>query len=195
MKKVSATTMLALLLLLISGAFYVAAQGSRERVEFPSNFRQTMFHYATVDRPDGKIYEIFIDRTALPNVRQGEAVPSGTRLVIESFLARRNNNQLERNAQGRLVKDRSEFDIHVIEKRNDWQSNNELTSGAWRVGAFDPRDGKPTPNLNLRECHECHTDASKPSRDFVFSWGLLGSAARSGQTVYFSCRSTAREPC
>ena len=181
-----------------------AQPSSVERVEFPRDFRQTMSLYTTVDRSDGKVYEIFINRTALEVWRSERRLPNGTQFVIESFNARRDaNGQLSRNAQGRLVKGESENEIHVTEKRSNWANNGEQTSvgllfgspsanGTWRVGAFDPRDGRRV-TVDVAECHKCHLD--RRAEDFHLSRGLLDSFVRSGQPSYISFTCEKREIC
>ncbi len=142
-----------------------------ERIDYPTDYRRNMAHYATVDRPDGKIYEIFINHEARAAYGNTNILPNGTTLVIESFVAQRNaNGQLTRDARGRLQKATSENEIHVTQKRNNWlPSRNEQTSGQWRVAAFDPRNATRIESIKAADCHSCHTDQSKPSRDFVFS--------------------------
>ena len=181
-----------------------AQQSSIERVEFPRDFRQTMSLYTTVDRSDGKVYEIFINRTALEVWRAERRLPNGTQFVIESFNARRDaNGQFSRNAQGRLIKGESENEIHVTEKRSNWANNGEQTTigmlfgsptqnGTWRVGAFDPRDGRRV-TVDIAECHKCHLD--RRAEDFHLSRGLLDSFARSGQPSYISFTCERREIC
>jgi hypothetical protein len=207
MKKVSATTMLALLLVLLSSVFFAVAQSSKQRIEFPQNYKQTMALYTTLDRADGKIYEIYINRPALETWRNQRRLPSGTQFVIESFTARRTSSgAFQTDTRGRLVKDSSEFEIHVSEKRNDWANNavqsttgllfgQPTADGQWRMDAFDPRDGSriAKTTAQIAECHQCHTD--RRAEDFILSRGLLDGFVRTGQPSYirFSCKE--REIC
>ncbi len=200
--------LLAIALVLMSGSvllgFGAAQQASLERVEFPRNFRQTMSLYTTVDRNDGKVYEVFINRTALEVWRNQRRLPNGTQFVIESFNAqKRANGVFLRDARGRLVKGESDNDIHITEKRNNWTNNGEQTSigmlfgspsanGTWRVGAFDPRDGRRV-TVDVAECHKCHLD--RRAEDFHLSRGLLDSFTRSGQPSYISFTCEKREIC
>jgi hypothetical protein len=192
-------------LVVLSGWWTVAAQTrGQERVEFPRDFRRSMSLYSTVDRSDGKVYEIFVNRTALASWRTQRRLPHGTQFVIESFNAQRDaNGTLRRDAQNRLIKGESDFEIHVSEKRNDWARNDEQTTtgslfgapaqnGAWRVGAFDPRDGRRIA-VNIAECHQCHTD--RRAEDFHLSRGLLDGFARSNQPSHISFTCEKREIC
>ena len=189
------------------GVVAVAQNANRARVEFPQNFRQTMALYSTVDRADGKVYEIYINQAALQQWRTNRTLPDGTVFAIESFVAQRAaNGQLQRDARGRLVKGESENEIHVSEKRTNWAQNGEQTSrgllggqqtqnGSWRVGAFDLRTGQPIAKTTaqIAECHTCHLE--RRAEDFVLSRGLLDGFARSNQPSYISFSCGAREIC
>ncbi len=193
---------LAVLALLICTAV-LAQNNARDRIVYPNDFRRTMSLYTTIDRADGKVYEIFINRTALETWRTERRLPHGTQFVIESFSAGRNaNGQLLRNARGRLVKGASDNEIHVSEKRTDWTGSEQMTTGnvfgtptqngRWRMAAFDPRDGRSV-SVNVAECHQCHQDAR--AEDFILSRGLLDGFARSNQPSYISFSCGQREIC
>lgn len=204
--KPTALGVIASLALTVGGAF-VVAQGQKGRVEFPRDFRTAMPMYATVDRGDGKVYEIYVNRLALEVWQRERRLPSGAQFVIESFNASRNaDGSLARDPRGRLVKAESDFEIHVTEKRMDWAQNADQTSrgllfgnatpnGTWRVGAFDPRTGERTPKTSAQvaECHQCHTE--RRAEDFVLSRGLLDQFARSGQPAHISFNCSEREIC
>jgi hypothetical protein len=174
-----------------------SAQPAGPRVEFPRDFRTGMAHYATVDRADGKVYELYVNEAALAGWQRFRPFPEGAVFAIESFLAERNADGSPRTgAGGRLVKGRSENEIHVSAKRSDWPPDGECSgeslmqgqpagSGRWRVGAFDPRDGKRIERASHPpgECVQCHTD--RRGEDFLLSAGLLDTFRRTRQTVYF----------
>jgi hypothetical protein len=184
-----------------------AAQTAKERVAYPEAFRSAMAHYATVDRADGKVYELFVNQPALEAWRRDRQLPAGAVFVIESFLAeRRADGAFARDAAGRLVKGASENEIHVAEKQATWAPNGECTSpslmngrpmasGSWRAGAFDPRNGQRIVRASHPpgECHQCHTD--RRGEDFILSRGLLDSFAASGRTSTISFMCGEREIC
>jgi hypothetical protein len=181
----------------------LAQNNARERIVYPTDFRRTMSLYSTIDRADGKVYEIFINRTALEIWRLERRLPHGTQFVIESFNAQRNaSGVLLRDARGRLLKGASDNEIHVSEKRNDWTGTEQTTLGnlfgtptqneRWRMAAFDPRDGKSVA-VNIAECHQCHQDSR--AEDFNLSRGLLDGFVRSGQPSYIAFTCEKREIC
>lgn len=184
------------------------AVASRERVEYPTNYREEMNLYATVDRIDGKVYEIFINDVGLESWRNERILPDGTTFVIESFNAQRDEaGNFLRDERGRLIKGESENEIHVNEKRMDWVANDEITStgllsgnetgnGQWRVSSFDPRTGlfaEPANGDGIQACHTCHLE--RRAEDFVLSRGLLDSFVRTGNAAYISFDCTEREIC
>jgi hypothetical protein len=177
------------------------AQARPERVELPTDFRSTMAHYATVERADGKVYEIYINRTGLEGWRADRRLADGASFAIESFDAQRDGNgALLRDASGSLVKGESDNEIHVSAKRLAWNGKAECTSpslmngramgeGLWRMAAFDPRNGERIAKATQTpgECHQCHND--RRGEDFILSRGLLDRFASSGQvaTISFTC--------
>jgi hypothetical protein len=199
---------LATIFLLLIVLACAQAVTSRERVEFPQNYREDMNLYAVVDRIDGKVYEIFVNDTALESWRDERILPNGTTFVIESFNAQQDDaGNFLRDERGRLIKGESEFEIHVNEKRSDWASNDEITStgllsgnetgnGQWRVSSFDPRTGlfaEPANGDGIQACHTCHLE--RRAEDFVLSRGLLDNFVRTGTPSYISFNCTEREIC
>jgi hypothetical protein len=172
-----------------------------------TDFRQSLSHYATVDRADGKVYELFINETGLTSWQDNRRLAPGSQFVIESFQAARNSNgELERDTQGRLVKGPSDNELHVSEKRLSWAESKNCTSpslmqgqpmgdGLWRMAAIDPRNGQHIAKASNTqgECHQCHQE--NRAEDFIMSRGLLDSFARSGETSFISFSCGARDIC
>jgi hypothetical protein len=183
------------------------AQTPKRDIELPNNFRQQMTHYATVDRADGKVYELFINQLALQNWRTSRQLPTGSLFVIESFYAQKNAaGNLLRDAQGRLIKGASENELHLSEKQNRWANNGECTSpslmngrpngqGQWRMAAFDPRNGQRIVQATQKPalCVQCHQD--RRAEDFLLSRGLLDSFSTRGRTAHISFSCGEREIC
>lgn len=191
--------------MLLLGA--AAAQELKMQPSFDPQFRSSMAHYATIDRADGKVYEIFVNDAALSSWKAERRLPAGSQFVIESFLAERAaDGALMRDARGRFVRSTSENEIHVSEKQADWAPSADCTSaslmrgelvgpGLWRMGAFDPRDGKQITAASQPQgkCHQCHTEAR--AEDFLLSRGLLDRFADSGEVAYISFTCGERDIC
>jgi hypothetical protein len=164
-------------------------------VTIPADFRTSMFNYVTVDRADGKIYELYINRRGLEGWQRGRDFAPGTVFAIESFAAQRGpDGTLLRDANGKLIKAESENEIHVSEKRLSWADDGACTSeslmkgaptgtGLWRMAAFDPRNGQRIAQATQKpgECHQCHSD--KRAEDFVLSPGVLDMARQASARV------------
>jgi hypothetical protein len=176
-----------------------------------TDFRQSLSHYATVDRADGKVYELFINETGLTSWQDNRRLAPGSQFVIESFdAARLSSGELARDALGRLQKAESDNELHVSEKQAGWVPSTDCTTpslmngrpmnatdggGFWRMAALDPRDGQRIARASNKqgECHQCHQE--NRAEDFIMSRGLLDSFARSGNVAYISFACGARDIC
>jgi hypothetical protein len=184
-----------------------AATDLPKRPAFSTDFRTSMAHYATVDRADGKSYDLYVSLQALEAWQSERRLPVGASFAIESFVAARDaSGNFTSDAQGRLIRAQSDNEIHVSEKQTAWADSADCTSqslmngkpmgtGMWRMGAFDPRDGSIiTRASNTQgECHQCHQE--NRAEDFIMSRGLLDSFARSGTKAYISFTCGARDVC
>lgn len=175
------------------------------RIALPDDFRVNMHHYASVDRPDGITYRLYINDLAFETWRDERRLPSGTVFAIENFLAMTDGEgQQRRDAAGRLIAGDSLNDVHVAMKSAAWAEDGPQTTtgilrgaatedGTWRMAGYDPRTGEPTPDMNIAECHTCHPDPR--AEDFHLSRGLLDSFVRTGQAAFISFTCAEREIC
>ena len=181
----------------------LAQEGAR--IALPNDFRTSMQHYASVDRADGITYRLYINEMALDTWREERRLPSGTIFAIENFLAATDaEGRAQRDDAGRLVPGESLNDVHVAMKSASWADDGPQTTtailrgaasahGTWRMAGFDPRNGEPTPDLNLAECHTCHLDPR--AEDFHLSRGLLDGFVRTGTPAFISFTCVEREIC
>jgi hypothetical protein len=65
--------------------------------------------------------------------------------------------------------------------------------GTWRYAGFDPRDGRPTPGLDIATCHDCHRNHR--AEDAMLSRGLLDRFAATGEPAFISFTCGARDIC
>jgi hypothetical protein len=206
MKQWNARVLISAVIVLL-GVGVLMAQSLKETIDYPENYREEMAHYATVDRADNKVYELYVNIEALNRWREERSFSVGTTFVIESFDASLSaDGKPERDASGNLIKGASDNEIHVSEKQVQWSDNGECTTpnlmagqpageGFWRMAAFDPRNGTRIANATQKpgECHQCHMD--RRAENFILSRGLLDSFARSGVVSRISFDCGEREIC
>jgi hypothetical protein len=164
-------------------------------VAYPRNYQQDYTRYASVQRPDGTIRELYVNPVGLEAIQSNRVFPSGTVIVIEGYDALKDSdgNYLV-DANGRYLKGESMPFIHVREKRvygtaDDFTSG--ARNGAWNFGSFDAKTGAVYKE-SLNACFLCHNTAPQ---DFTYSYQPIRDFAQTGQAVYFFCRTTGRTAC
>lgn len=168
-------------------------------VVFPSEYRASFVHYATIARADGKTRQLYIDPSALSRYRAGGALPDGTVIVIEGHLALRDAaGALQYDSAGRLLSDEGKplEMVHIAEKRAHWREEDfvdrALRIGGWNFGSYDYASGERFAE-DLLACFNCHQAA--PQDDFIYSRPLLDRYARSGDVQYIYCDLPGRVAC
>jgi hypothetical protein len=165
-------------------------------VQFPADYQATFAHYATVERPDGMIRELYILPSALRRITPGRALPNGTIIVIEAYDALRDETgDLLLDENGRYIKSTMRPNVHVAEKRSDWQPEDferGQLSDDWNFGSYLFADGTRF-NEPLTACFNCHNATAHD--DFTWSLPLLLDYRRTNETQYFFCRLTGRTAC
>ncbi len=165
-------------------------------VPYPTGYRETFVKYATVDRRDGVVRDLYIHPEALARIVPGRALPQGTIIVIEAYDALRDaDGDLVRDASGWLVRGAMHPQIHIAEKRPDWRPEDfELAalSDDWNFGSYAVATGTRF-DEQLTACFNCHN--ATEHADFTWSLPLLLAFARSGRSQYVYCDLTGRIPC
>lgn len=142
----------AVLTLAAASAIARQAEAGRELVKFPDRYADGV-HYTTVTR--GNIREeIFITRSAIDAVKNGQPMPSGTVITMEDYRG------------GELLR------YIVMEKRAGWGAEypEDLRNGEWEFQAFNA-DKTVNENENVTRCFSCHK--SQAAQDFVFTLGHI----------------------
>src|SRR5687768_14581281 len=76
----------------------------REPMALPENYRDTLIHFATIERSDAMSRNLYISLEALEAFKNGEPLPDYTRIVIEAFYAELDENgDPVRDENGRLI--------------------------------------------------------------------------------------------
>jgi hypothetical protein len=131
------------------------AYAGGDQVKFPESYANGV-HYATVNR--GNILEeLFTSREAINAVKNGQAIPSGTVIILVDY------------RDGKL------FRYVVMEKRTGWGADYppEKRNGEWEYQAFNA-DKSVNVNETLDRCFSCHK--SQAANDFVFTLNQMKSA-------------------
>ena len=164
-------------------------------VPYPDDYRADLVHYATIDRIDGTIRDLFISPAALDAARNRRALPSGTVIVVEARYAQQTDGDYQQDESGHWLPGDSFAQIHVAHKRSDWDAGDYVSdarSGSWNFGSFDVASGQPF-DENTESCFHCHNPMS--SGDFVYTYDALSAYARTGEVQYLYCDLAARLPC
>jgi hypothetical protein len=166
-------------------------------VKFPADYQTQFVHYATVQRSDGTIRNLYINPEALDFVRQGYAfLPDHTVIVIDSHYALKTaDGEYQIDNAGHYV-DGEPFEmLHVVEKRADWATADFVSEnriGNWNFGSFDPATGGYF-DENMSDCFHCHNATAQT--DFIYSTRFLSRYLQTGEVQYFVCNLPDRIAC
>lgn len=153
------------------------------------DYKRLMVHYATVDRIDGFIRDLYISSQALQAVRQQKPLPPGTVVLIDLHQAKPNGRGGFVREGGFFVRASDEPYVHTMTRL---EGQDSLTS--WRFGAFDPRTGELEPGAEVPgDCLECHRTAL--TTEMLFSYPQLQAFARSGEVQRSFCKQPGRQLC
>lgn len=165
-------------------------------VVYPAGYRETFIHYATIERKDGTIRDVYLSRNALNGNRIRQPLPLNTTIVIEGFYAQKNESgSFLYTEDQRFIKGAPFEMVHVIEKRSDWQSADfpsAARSGQWNFGSFNYATGKKF-DEDLTACFNCHNTMTFD--DFLYTTPQLTAFEPGGLPEYFFCNLAARIPC
>ncbi len=164
-------------------------------VSYPRNYRQDFTRYATIQRPDGTIRDVYMNEVGISALRSYHILPSGTVIAIEGYNALKNaDGNYVTDADGHYVKGELLPFVHVREKRLDWTAADFTSSarnGGWNFGSFDFQTGAIY-NESLNACFLCHNTAPE---DFTYSVDQMRDFVQTDEAVYFMCRTTGRTAC
>ena len=128
-------------------------------------YGETYVTYAQVDRPDGTYRRMLVTPETMATVRPGEALPDGTRILMESYY--------------------SPGEVGTV-------FHKQKVSGRWQYGSFS---GSGEPSFETRpqaSCLSCHARAA--ATDFTFTRPSLDLASQNGLSR-FTCERGGRTPC
>ena len=128
-------------------------------------YGEPLVTYAQVDRPDGTYRRMLIPIETLENVKEDQALPNGTRILMETY-----------GSTGNIGT------VFISEK----------VDGQWLFGSFLGGGKVDFTTRAQASCLSCHINAA--DTDFVFTRPSLNSALELG-TTYFSCDRRGRSPC
>lgn len=152
------------------------------------DYKNRLVHYATVDRIDGSIRDLYVSPEALEAVRQQKPLPPGTVVLIDLHQAKPNGRGGFVREGGFFVRASDEPYVHVM-TRLEGQG-----SSSWRFAALEPSSGAPEPGVEVPgDCLECHRAAL--TTELLFSYPQLLEFARSGEVQRSFCKQPGRQLC
>lgn len=164
-------------------------------LSYPIHYRTEFTHYATIQRKDGTIRDLYVNSVGLSAIENNQPFPSGTVLVIESYSAQQNKSGEYRvDENGWYIKGDQFPMIHIREKRTRWASDDFISdtrNGSWNVGSFNTQTGQRF-DESLDACFHCHSTART---DFTYSVNELADFTKLGQVQHILCTTTGRTPC
>jgi hypothetical protein len=160
--------------------------------------------YGIVERPDGRIYELFANNQLLNGWTDRKGAPVGSVVAIRMFLAeRQNDGMLRRDPDNRLVRSALDPELHVAEKRFEVADNRSMSrhqvggtpsaDGRWHFAAFDLESRGQLLAAPLEACRSCHM--APLARDGLFTTRLLSQFRNSGRVAVSKIRCPGRKPC
>ena len=162
----------------ITGLAVVQVRAGGDRVSFPENYAKDVV-YLTLDKPDNKqVREYFTSSAAADAAKKGVPLPDGTVITAVQYAAQLDaQGNLDKDANGRLIKTNNIVGYAVMEKRGGWGATypENVRNGDWEYQAFRA-DKTANPNANLSACFNCHKPQA--DQDFVFTHDSLKVAAR-----------------
>ena len=165
-------------------------------VPYPADYATSFAHYATIDRGDAVIRDLYINQRALQGLRSTGRLPHDSVLVIEAWEAAVDERGAPlRDETGRYRKAEPLSMLHVAHKRNDWRQEDfpgAARSGNWNFGSFAHVGGERI-DENLTACFNCHQANAR--NDFIYSAEQLLRYSLSDTTQYFFCELGRRSPC
>lgn len=134
---------------LLTAGLAGAAWSEPNQVVFPDNL-DALEHYTTVTRGEATEY-IYTSRPALDAIREGEAVPPGTQVILQDW------------REGEVYR------LFVMQKGEGWGDEYEeaTRAGDWQFQWYWP-DGNINADENTERCRACHQ--SREGREFMFTY-------------------------
>lgn len=165
-------------------------------VPYPADYATGYVHYATIDRGDATIRDLYVSPRALQGLRSSGRLPHDSVLVIELWQAAVDGDgEPLLDAAGHLRKGEMQSTLHVAHKRMDWEAADfpgAARAGNWNFGSFERESGARI-DEDLVACFNCHQASSR--NDFLYSARELARFAMSDTTQYFFCELSRRSPC
>lgn len=130
-------------------------------------------------------------------MQQSTALPDGTVIVMEQYLAKRGSNgALLQDSQGRLVIDHlDKLLVHAKLPARETVAGDQLPAGLrngnWVYATFDPVSGQRD-SLNATVCNACHQQAKRS--DYLFTESDLTVAGQQHAPHYSLCELSGRQP-
>ncbi len=165
-------------------------------VPYPADYQTAFIRYATIERPDATVRDLYINPEALEELRRGRPLPENTIIVIDGYDAEVDaDGKPLIGPDGRYVKAAPFEMLHVAQRRSNWAEADfpsVVRTGRWNFGSFDTASGGRF-DEDLAACFNCHQ--AMPQSDFLYAAEHLIAYVRSGDVQYEFCNLRRRVPC
>jgi hypothetical protein len=158
----------------IAGA---TAMAGPEQVAFPEGYQDSFTHYATANRADERkqVVKIFANDVALASAKEGEALASGSVIVMEVYKAKLDDQEAPVEGEDGFFVPDALAAIAVMESREGYGEDyaEEMRNGTWEYALFKGDDHSLI-ERDYQPCFECHKPLHEA--DYLFSFGDLVAA-------------------
>jgi len=185
-------------MLLVVALIAPARAESPPTLPFPRDYKTELVKYAVVDRSDGTSRNLYVSRDAIEALRRNprlQEFPAGVLFALDvhsATLLRRDAKTgdpiFEKSAQGRLMPNKDERTLHLMQKIHAGSGSRN-----WVFGGFDTVTAAPLKLELPGDCVFCH-EAALVS-DMSFSLTLLKRFVASGAVQYSFCPHPGRQSC
>ena len=167
-------------------------------VQLPADYQTNFLHYATVQRPDGTVRNLYVSPNAVDTLSTGNfTLPDHTIIAIDGYYAQQDaDGQYLTSSDGQYLAGQPFEMIHVLEKRDDWTISDfavENRIGQWNFGSFAANKTGEHFDENITDCFNCHNATAQT--DFLYSAPLLTRYARTQLIQYMFCDLPNRLAC
>ncbi|HEX2037540.1 MAG TPA: cytochrome P460 family protein [Chloroflexota bacterium] len=154
-----------------------APGADEDRVRVPADYRTSLLPFYVFDRADNRqVRAVFVNPTGA-QVRPGQPFPYGTLLVMETYRAQLDGEQIALDDSGRFI--RGELTgVFAMRKEPGFGAKYGVDrTGEWEYVAYRPDlGGFTTPPERSLACAQCHLATSDRQRDWVVRGDLFFAA-------------------
>ncbi|MGH2367044.1 MAG: cytochrome P460 family protein, partial [Chloroflexota bacterium] len=145
-----------------------------DRVDVPQDYRTRFFPFYVFDRADNRqVRAVYVNRIGA-QVREGQPYPYGTILVMETYRAQLEGDQIALDEQGRFIRGDQTGIFAMRKERGFGEKYGPDRTGEWEYVAYRPDFSSfLTPPERTLACAQCHLATSDAQKDWVVRANLF----------------------